>query len=57
MGIQKVDFMKLGMKPKDGLENSFNMGILALKIAGKRMELVSFMEQYQENYLVKYGLI
>ncbi len=28
--------MKLGMKPKDGLENSFNMGILALKIAGKK---------------------
>ena len=36
LGIQKVDFMKLGMKPKDGLENSFNMGILALKIAGKK---------------------
>lgn len=36
LGIQKEDFMKLGMKPKDGLENSFNMGILALKIAGKK---------------------
>jgi starch phosphorylase len=34
LGIQKVDFMKLGMKPKDGLENSFNMGILALKKNG-----------------------
>lgn len=27
--------MKLGMKPKDGLENSFNMGILALKLQEK----------------------
>ena len=36
LGISKVDFMKLGMKPREGLDNSFNMGILALKIAGKK---------------------
>ena len=36
LGITKTDFLKLGMKPKAGLENGFNMGILALKIAGKK---------------------
>ncbi len=36
LGITKTDFLKLGMKPKVGLENGFNMGILALKIAGKK---------------------
>ena len=36
LGITKTDFLKLGMKPKTGLENGFNMGILALKIAGKK---------------------
>ncbi len=36
LGITKIDFLKLGMKPKAGLESGFNMGILALKIAGKK---------------------
>ncbi len=36
-GISKEDFLKLGMEPKAVVENSgFNMGILALKIAGKK---------------------
>ncbi len=36
MGINKEEFLKLGMKPCDSLEPGFNMGILALKIAGKK---------------------
>ena len=36
MGIEREDFLKLGMKPCDQLEPGFNMGILALKIAGKK---------------------
>lgn len=35
LGISKEDFMKLGMAG-DSLEQGFNMGILALKIAGKK---------------------
>ena len=36
-GISKEDFLKMGMEPKAKIENSgFNMGILALKIAGKK---------------------
>lgn len=36
LGLQKEEFLKLGMKPTEGLEQGFNMGILALKIAGKK---------------------
>ncbi len=36
MGINREEFLKLGMKPCDNLEPGFNMGILALKIAGKK---------------------
>jgi len=36
LGITKEEFLKLGMKPKDNDKNTFNMGILALKIAGKK---------------------
>ena len=36
LGITKEQFLELGMKPKDESKNSFNMGILALKIAGKK---------------------
>lgn len=36
LGITKEEFFKLGMKPKDENKNTFNMGILALKIAGKK---------------------
>ncbi|MBR0427702.1 MAG: alpha-glucan family phosphorylase [Clostridia bacterium] len=36
LGTDRETFLKLGMKPTDNLENSFNMGILALKIAGKK---------------------
>lgn len=34
--IDREEFLKLGMKPCDSLEPGFNMGILALKIAGKK---------------------
>ncbi len=36
LGISKEEFLKLGMKPTQDLETGFNMGILALKIAGKK---------------------
>ena len=36
LGIDKEIFLRLGMKPNDSLDNGFNMGILALKIAGKK---------------------
>ena len=35
-GIEREEFLKLGMKPCDELELGFNMGIFALKIAGKK---------------------
>ena len=36
-GISHEEFLKLGMEPKANVDNSdFNMGILALKIAGKK---------------------
>ena len=35
-GITKQEFFELGMKPKEENKTSFNMGILALKIAGKK---------------------
>lgn len=34
LGIDKEKFLQLGMKPGDDLSAGFNMGILALKIAG-----------------------
>ena len=36
LGLSEEEFMKLGMKPCKDLDNGFNMGILALKIAGKK---------------------
>ncbi len=36
LGIDKDTFLHLGTKPNDSLEAGFNMGILALKIAGKK---------------------
>ena len=36
LGIDKETFLKLGMKPNDNMDAGFNMGILALKIAGKK---------------------
>lgn len=36
LGITREDFLKLGMKGGNALENGFNMGILALRIAGKK---------------------
>ena len=36
LGLEREEFLKLGMKPCDKLESGFNMGILALKIAGKK---------------------
>ena len=36
LGISKEKFLELGMKPNDTEKNTFNMGILALKIAGRK---------------------
>ncbi len=36
LGITREEFLKLGMKPCNDLESGFNMGILALKVAGKK---------------------
>ena len=36
LNISREEFLKLGMKPTENLEPGFNMGILALKIAGKK---------------------
>ena len=36
LGLTREEFLKLGMKPGVELSNGFNMGILALKIAGKK---------------------
>ncbi len=36
LGISKQEFLELGMKPKEENKTTFNMGILALKIAGKK---------------------
>ena len=36
LGITKDEFLKLGMKPEDKEKNTFNMAILALKIAGRK---------------------
>ena len=35
-GISREDFLRLGMKNSQGLEQGFNMGMLALRIAGKK---------------------
>ena len=36
IGTDRETFLRLGMKPTDQLDTGFNMGILALKIAGKK---------------------
>ena len=36
LGLTREQFLKLGMKPGETLEPGFNMGIFALKIAGKK---------------------
>ena len=36
LGLSKEDFLSLGMKPREENKTMFNMGILALKIAGKK---------------------
>ena len=36
LGLSRDEFMQLGMKPGKELDSGFNMGILALKIAGKK---------------------
>lgn len=36
LGLSREEFLKLGMKPTEDLESKFNMGILALKVAGKK---------------------
>ncbi len=36
LAISREEFLKMGMKPCNDLENGFNMGILALKVAGEK---------------------
>ncbi len=36
IAISREEFLKMGMKPCEDLEPGFNMGILALKVAGKK---------------------
>lgn len=36
LGLSREEFLKMGMKPGLDLDQGFNMGILALKIAGKK---------------------
>ena len=36
LGISKQEFFEMGMKPNASLDSGFNMGILALKVAGKK---------------------
>ena len=36
IGLTREEFLKMGMKPCEELEPGFNMGILALKVAGKK---------------------
>ena len=36
LGLEREEVLKLGMKPCTDLEPGFNMGILALKVAGKK---------------------
>lgn len=36
MNLSREEFLKMGMKPCNDLEIGFNMGILALKVAGKK---------------------
>ena len=36
LGITEEEFLELGMKPKETNKTTFNMGILALKVAGKK---------------------
>ena len=36
LGLSKEEFLELGMKPKEESKTTFNMGILALKVAGKK---------------------
>ena len=36
LGIEKEEFLRLGVAPNQNIESGFNMGIFALKIAGKK---------------------
>ena len=36
LGIEREEFLRLGMNPKEEMEPGFNMGIFALKSAGKK---------------------
>ena len=36
LALDREEFLRLGMKPTEELEPGFNMGILALKVAGKK---------------------
>ena len=36
LGIEREEFLRLGMNPKEEMEPGFNMGIFALKFSGKK---------------------
>ncbi len=36
LGIEREEFLRLGMNPKEEMESGFNMGIFALKCSGKK---------------------
>lgn len=36
LGISKQEFFRMGMAPNDSLDSGFDMGVLALKVAGKK---------------------
>lgn len=36
LGIEREEFLRLGMSPKEEMESGFNMGIFALKFSGKK---------------------
>ena len=42
LGISREDFLRLGMKNTQGFEQGFNMGMLALRIAGKKNGVSEF---------------
>ena len=55
LGLTREEFLKLGMKPAEELQPGFNMGILALKIAGKKNG-VSKLHGAVSRELLKFSL-
>lgn len=57
LGITKQEFFELGMKPEENQSSDFNMGILALKIAGRKNGVSKLHGAVQESYFQKFGPI